>query len=113
MTDWGLIKGGMRAFIDASHEAARDKGFWDDPQPVAVKLCLIHSEVSEAMEADRAGEPREHVIEELFDVMIRAADLIGALEDPMLEMASLGATDVLVNKMKKNLTRPPKHGKKY
>ena len=52
---------------------------------VAEKLCLIHSEISEAMEGHRKGLrddklPHRSMIEvELADAVIRIADLAGAL----------------------------------
>lgn len=52
---------------------------------VAQKLCLIHSEVSEAMEGHRKGLnddklPHRSAVEvELADAMIRIADLAGAM----------------------------------
>lgn len=52
---------------------------------VAQKLCLIHSEISEAMEGHRKGLqddklPHRPMIEvELADAVIRIADLAGAL----------------------------------
>ena len=53
---------------------------------VAEKLCLIHSEVSEAMEASRKNlmddklTHRKGVEVELADAVIRILDLCGALE---------------------------------
>tara|TARA_R110000782_G_scaffold151803_1_gene244484 strand:+ start:553 stop:981 length:429 start_codon:yes stop_codon:yes gene_type:complete len=35
------------------HENARNKGFYDAEKNIGEMLCLIHSEVSEALEADR------------------------------------------------------------
>lgn len=37
------------------HENAKSKGFFDEPKNIGEMLCLIHSEVSEALEADRMG----------------------------------------------------------
>jgi len=34
-----------------AHANARAKGFWDEPREVGTILALIHSEVSEALEA--------------------------------------------------------------
>lgn len=38
-----------------AYKNAKDKGFYDNKRSIAEALCLIHSEVSEALEADRAG----------------------------------------------------------
>lgn len=35
------------------HANARSKGFYEGQVNIAERLCLIHSEVSEALEADR------------------------------------------------------------
>lgn len=53
---------------------------------VAEKLCLIHSEISEAMEGHRKGlmddklPDRQMVEVELADALIRICDLVGALQ---------------------------------
>jgi NTP pyrophosphatase (non-canonical NTP hydrolase) len=52
---------------------------------VSQKLCLMHSEISEAMEGHRKGQMDDHLphrpmIEvELADAVIRIADLAGAM----------------------------------
>jgi len=85
------------------HEASRAAGWWTDTKTgadlaeemrsgsrfgkalVAEKLCLTHSEISEAMEGHRKGLvddklPHRSMIEvELADAVIRIADLAGAL----------------------------------
>jgi NTP pyrophosphatase (non-canonical NTP hydrolase) len=66
-------------------------------------LALIHSEVSEALEADRKGN-YENFVEELADVCIRVFDLCGA-KDIDLETA-------ISKKMQYNRTRSYKHGGK-
>lgn len=35
------------------HETAKSKGWWSDILPIPTLLCLVHSEVSEALEAYR------------------------------------------------------------
>jgi hypothetical protein len=35
------------------HQNAKDKGFYDNEKNIGEMLCLIHSEVTEALEADR------------------------------------------------------------
>ncbi|OHE41493.1 MAG: hypothetical protein A2Y16_05485 [Tenericutes bacterium GWF2_57_13] len=39
--------------IKQVHQNAKDHGWWDEPRSMAELLCLIHSEVSEALEEDR------------------------------------------------------------
>ena len=76
--------------MDACHGASSAAGWWTGTDPsapgvVPTKLCLIHSEVSEAMEGHRKGLMDDHLphrsmIEvELADAVIRIADLAGAL----------------------------------
>ena len=38
------------------HENAKSKGFFDSEKNIGEMLCLIHSEVSEALEADRKDD---------------------------------------------------------
>lgn len=72
------------------HDAAFEAGWWDNRpldnvHVVPSTLCLIHSEISEAMEGHRKGLMDDHLpnrpmIEvELADAVIRVADLCGAL----------------------------------
>ena len=69
------------------HSAAANwwkPGDVEDKKTFAVKLCLIHSEVSEAMEGDRKGLMDDHLPHremrevELADAIIRIFDLAGA-----------------------------------
>lgn len=75
---------------DACHGASTAAGWWRGVDPrapyvVPSKLCLIHSEISEAMEGDRKGLMDDHLPSrtmlevELADAVIRIADLAGAL----------------------------------
>lgn len=79
---------------DACHWASKTAGWWNDtktgasltdnPLIFSQKLCLIHSEISEAMEGDRKNlmddklphRPMREV--ELADAVIRIFDLAGA-----------------------------------
>lgn len=74
---------------------------WDDPNRIPTFLCLIHSEVSEALEGFRIDD-RENVAEELTDVLIRVLDLAFGLGIDMDEEVRL--------KLAKNRTRGIRHG---
>jgi NTP pyrophosphatase (non-canonical NTP hydrolase) len=86
-----------------AYMTAKSKGWHDEPSEMGTMLALIHSEVSEALEADRKGNP-EHFAEELADVCIRIFDLCG-LKNIDLESA-------ISKKMEFNKTRTYKHGGK-
>lgn len=90
--------------VFAAHDNAVNKGFWDEPREIGTLLALIHSEVSEALEADRKGD-EANIAEELADIVIRVCDLAGS-KDIDLE-------GIIFAKMQKNLARPRLHGKKY
>jgi NTP pyrophosphatase (non-canonical NTP hydrolase) len=89
------------------HEYAKDKGWWDRPRPIPELLCLLHSEVSEALEAYRNDIPNDAshgLAEELADLVIRVWDMSEAL--------GLDIAKAVNEKHQKNLLRPYRHGGK-
>jgi NTP pyrophosphatase (non-canonical NTP hydrolase) len=86
-----------------AYETAKSKGWHEETRETGTMLALIHSEVSEALEADRKGQ-EENFAEELADVCIRIFDLC-ALKGIDLEKA-------IVEKMEYNKSRTYKHGGK-
>jgi NTP pyrophosphatase (non-canonical NTP hydrolase) len=97
-----------------SHDRAVRKGFYDPVPSVEQRLCLIHSEVSEALEAYRAGELETKLSDkgkpegfpsELADVVIRICDFAGHLGIDL-------AHEIRI-KSDYNETRPHKHGKRF
>lgn len=92
----------------------KQKGFWpDDPKDrnAAECIALMHSELSEALEAIRKPGPSDHIPEyflleeELADAVIRILDFCGA------HQLNLGGA--LEAKLAYNRTRPHKHGKLF
>ena len=79
----------------------RNGFIWDPERDIPTLLALIHSEVSEALEAHRDEKPLD---EELADVIIRVLDLSDRLE--------LNIDKAVREKIEKNKLRGFKHGKK-
>ena len=83
------LKAGWDAIQFETHYQSVQAGWWNNQEDlglvVPTKLCLIHSEISEAMEGHRKGMqdeklPHRTAIEvELADAIIRIGDLAGRL----------------------------------
>jgi NTP pyrophosphatase (non-canonical NTP hydrolase) len=91
---------------------AKEKGWWDDPNRNTGELiALMHSELSEALEAERTNAADTHlasfsgVTVELADCLIRIFDMAGAKKLPLGE--------AIEAKIEYNKSRPYKHGKKF
>lgn len=98
----------------ASHNTAEEKGFWSEPEMMdkyVAKLGLIHSEVTEVLEALRKNQGSDKVTEEFADIYIRCFDLYGVLVEA--GEADPGLYDVIIAKMQANAERPPKHGNRW
>ena len=87
-----------------AHSIAVAKGWWDGNRPPLEICALIHSEVSEAVEEFRKGNPKDAMVE-LADAVIRILDFAGNFQE-----YDFGA--ILVNKMQVNRTREHRHGGK-
>lgn len=90
---------------------ADEKGFWGAPEMMdkyVAKLGLIHSEVTEILEALRKSQGADKVTEEFADVYIRSFDLHAKLVNDGLATDDLYPT--ILRKMAANAARPPKHG---
>lgn len=105
----------INELCERAHTMAREKGWYDGgPRNFGELLALIHSEVSEALEEYRAGHAPtevyfngakpEGVGIELADVVIRVADLCGAL--------GIDLEKAIEQKMAFNASRPYRHGGK-
>lgn len=93
---------------------AVNKGFWKDgaQRNRAEMIALIHSELSEALEADRHGNDRDEHCPQFSSVSVELADAIIRIMD-MSAGLGLRVEEAIIAKMKFNTTRPIKHGKNF
>lgn len=102
--------------IKECYETAVEKGWWEGEQNFPEKLCLIHSEISEALEEYRNKhqinetyrmvgiDKPEGVPSELADVLIRIFDLCGHYQ--------IDLEKAVTEKMAYNKSREYRHGGK-
>ncbi len=93
----------INQLCEQAFETAKSKGWHDEPRETGTLLALIHSEVSEALEADRKGD-HDNFAEELADVCIRIFDLCGLM--------NIDLEKIISEKMERNKSRSYKHGGK-
>lgn len=92
-------------FIKECHRVAKEKGWWQDERNDGELIALMHSELSEALEAMRNHGTKEAIAEELADCCIRIFDYCGARD--------IDLENTLLKKVEYNKTRPFRHGKKF
>lgn len=103
------IKLALKDITRIQHGVSYEAGWWEgvdhlDPNVKAAKMCLMHSEISEAMEGMRKDLmddklPHRKMEEvELVDVLLRIFDYAGRYD--------LDLGGALVEKMRFNITRP-------
>ena len=103
--------------VKDSFQNAKDHGWHDSNRSIGDLICLMHSELSEALEEHRNGrapnevyfneqKPRkpEGIPVELADCIIRIFDFCG--------LHNIDLESVLKQKMEYNRTRPYRHGNK-
>ena len=102
---WDLVAAGV-------HATAKEKGFWDSERNVPEMLALIHSEISEALEALRSGNPLDRDVPEFTNFEVELADAIVRIMD-MSKGLNLDVAGALEAKIKFNRTRERLNGKTF
>mgnify|MGYP001583978180 CR=1 FL=1 len=119
MLDHGPVEDCLRALQKEAYAIAKSKGWHKEPNPVPQSLCLMHSEISEALEVYREGDFLSRVDSmkdaqgelkpvgfgvEMADVLIRVLDTC--------EEHGIDLGPILLAKMDYNRRRQVGHGGK-
>lgn len=105
---------GLNRAAEEVHETAKEKGFWDDgynDNVYGCKIALIHSEVTEWLEAIRKEQGPEAEVEEMADIIIRLLDLYQARKNQ--GKVRHGLDQMVQYKADKNRGREKKHGNRF
>lgn len=86
-------------------------GFYDKPVEDGTRIALMHSELSEALDGIRHGEPPDDHIPQFTSTEAEFADVILRIMD-MSAHRNLRVAEAVVAKLKYNATRPRMHGGK-
>jgi NTP pyrophosphatase (non-canonical NTP hydrolase) len=102
----------FNGFAEHVHANAVHKGFWEEERNFGEMIALMHSELSEALEAERDGNPASqkiphfsHIEEEFADTIIRILDTC--------RRRGYNISGAILAKFEYNAKRPHKHGRKF
>ena len=104
-------------WAESFHSVSTSKGFWDnyDDSPnefICTKLALIHSEVTEVLEAIRKNKGEEEIMAEFADIIIRTLDLYAGMNKRLFEKER-SLDFAIQQKHEKNSGRPKLHGNNF
>jgi NTP pyrophosphatase (non-canonical NTP hydrolase) len=102
---------GYNTLAKQVHEWAISRGFWEgEGCSVGEKIALMHSELSEALDAQRNGNPPDDKIPGFSGLEAELADVIIRIMD-FGERHNLRIAEAITEKIEYNNSRPYKHGR--
>lgn len=102
---------GINQMSWAVHQNAVAHGWWENPRNEGEMIALMHSELSEALEALRHGNPPDDHCPELSGVEAEMADVVIRIGD-FCKAKGIDLGRAIAIKHAYNIKRPHKHGGK-
>jgi NTP pyrophosphatase (non-canonical NTP hydrolase) len=102
----------VRTVAKDIHNNSRKKGFWPKNTNIGEKLALVHSEISEALEAVRDNTKPDKYCPNHSNFSVELADAVIRIFD-IADEFNLNLGQIILDKHAFNKTRPHKHNRKF